>query len=124
MATPPRTHRVHAEARPDGCDLELSGLVRQTVLDTIQLLAEHPALMDDLDAILGGHPSPDPYHPERDLPTEELVERLTGLLPTAVRLHHRPMAALADSLTQIVTNQRPTAPITALPQQQDRRWSA
>lgn len=108
MSTPPRAHRIHATPKPDGCTVELEGFVHQTLVDLIALLAERPSLMDDLTALIDNPPAPpDAFTPEKDLPTESLVERIAAHLPVGVRLHHRATAALAGTLTQIVNQQRP-----------------
>jgi len=104
----PGQHRIHTTPRPDGCDLELEGFVHQGLVDLIGLLRDNDVLWDDLVALIDNPPAPpDAFIPERDLPTESLVERLAAHLPTTVRLHHRATAALADNLAQIITNQRP-----------------
>lgn len=112
----PRTHRVHVTPRPNGVDLNVEGFVHQTLTDVIVLLTEHPELMDDLDRIIGGTTPPDPYHPERDLPTEDLVRRMAAALPTAIRLHKPEVTALADSLNTVVQAQA-RRPLAVLPEQ-------
>lgn len=102
--TTSRAHRVHVALRPNGCDLEAPGFVEQTLVDLIALLADRPELMDDLDRVLNTTP-PDPFHPERDLPTEDLVAQLAALLPTSIRLYKPETANLAEQLGNVVKAQ-------------------
>jgi hypothetical protein len=119
-----RLHRIHATPRPDGCTVELDGYLHQTLTDLLALLRDDDVLRDDLMAVIDGPTTPpDPYIPERDLPTESLVERLAEHLPTGVRLERKATAQLGNTLTAIARQQAP-APVTQLPQQQDRRWTA
>lgn len=109
-----RTFPVTVTPRPDGCDLDVSGFLRQTVLDVIAALAEHPELMDDLDRVLTATPS-DPFSKEKDLPTEALAEKLAAVLPTTIRVHGPALDKLAGTLTHI-SRQQGGRPIGAIPQ--------
>lgn len=107
--TTPRVHRIHATPRPDGCQVELDGFVHQTLTDLLALLTDNDVLRDDLMAIIDGPTTPpDPYLPERDLPTESLVERLAAHLPTGVRLERKATASLGATLTGIARQQART----------------
>jgi hypothetical protein len=120
----PRPHRITPEPRPDGCDVHLQGFVHQTLTDLIALLADNDVLRDDLLAIIDNPPTPpDAFTPERDLPTESLVERLAAHLPTAVRLERKTTAQLGQTLTAIARQQARTAP-DALPRQTRRGEAA
>lgn len=99
-----RTFPITVTPRPDGCDLDVEGFQRQTLMDVIALLAEHPELMDDLDRVLTATP-PDPFAPERNLPTEELVARLSAALPTTIRVHGPALDKLAGTLGEISRRQ-------------------
>jgi hypothetical protein len=123
--TTPRVHRIHATPRPDGCQVELDGFVHQGLVDLIDLLRHDDVLWEDLTALIDNPPAPpDQYRPEVDLPTESLVVRLAAHLPVTVRLERKATASLGATLTGIARQQaRTTAPVTALPQQQDRRAS-
>ncbi|WP_329131433.1 hypothetical protein OG552_10195 [Streptomyces sp. NBC_01476] len=102
MTTTPRSHAVTVTPRPDGCDLDVTGFVRHLLADVIGLLADRPELMDDLDRVVTGGEAPDLYHPERHLPTEQLVEDLLAALPAsalAIRLHQAATERLARNLT-------------------------
>lgn len=95
-----RRFPITVTARPDGADLDVEGFQRQTILDVIQALAEHPELMDDLDRVLSATPA-NPFHPERHLPTEHLANRLSALLPNSIRIHGPALDQLAGSLAAI-----------------------
>lgn len=119
--TQPRAHRVTPTLRPNGCDLDVEGFVQQTLVDLIALLADrdHPEFMDDLDRVLTSTAAPDPFHPERDLPTEDLVARLSALLPTSIRLHRPEAVALANQLAAIAAGQA-RRPLGSVPEQPGR----
>lgn len=116
-------HRVTVTPAPDGARLDVEGFVRQTVTDVIALLAEHPELMDDLDRILTPGAPADPYKPERNLPTEALVDAVTSKLPHAIRVHGPALDALAGTLTTISRNQG-GRPIGNIPGQRDGEVAA
>lgn len=122
MTNTPRSHRMTVTARPDGADLDVTGFQQQTILDLIALLAESPELMDDLDQVITGTTPPDPFHPERHLPTEDLVARLSAALPTSIRLHGPAVDKLAGALSAISRSQG-GRPYGVIPVQQDRRAS-
>jgi hypothetical protein len=106
--TTPRAHSVTVTPKPDGCDLDVRPYARDLLTDVIALLAESPELMDNLDRVVAGGDAPDPYQPERHLPTEHLVEQLLAALPasaTAIRLHGPQLDRLADNLATISAGQ-------------------
>lgn len=117
-----RTSPVTVTPRPDGCDLDVEGYLRQTVLDVIAALAEHPELMDDLDRVLNTTP-PDPFSKEKDLPTEALAEKLAAVLPTTIRVHGPALDKLAGTLTAISRSQG-GRPIGAIPSQREEGAAA
>lgn len=112
-----RTYPITVTPRPDGCDLDVSGFLRQTVLDVIAALAEHPELMDDLDRVLSASPA-DPFSKEKDLPTEALADQLSAVLPTTIRIHGPALDKLAGTLTAISRSQG-GRPIGAIPAQRE-----
>jgi hypothetical protein len=123
----PRAHRITPTPRPNGCDLHVEGFVSAFLTDLLDVLARDPGLMDRLVAIVDGPTSrPDPFAPERELPTERLVADLCDRLPTSIRQHRPALAALHGALGRILADQqravRP-ALLPTLPQQQDRRAS-
>jgi len=117
MSDNARRFPITVTPRPDGADLDVEGFQRQTVLDVIQALAEHPELMDDLDRVLSATPA-NPFHPERHLPTEHLVNSLSALLPTSIRVYGPALDQLAGTLTAI-SRQQGGRPIGAIPTQRE-----
>jgi hypothetical protein len=122
----PRSHRITPTPRPSGADLDVTGYVRDLVVDLVVLLRERPTLMDDLCAVVDNPPAaPDPFQPERSLPVEHLAEALCDALPTSIRLHRAPLAELHARLGVILARQEagPRPLLPRLPEQQDRRAS-
>lgn len=123
----PRAHRITPTPKPDGCELDITGYTRDLLLDLIGLLRATPTVMDDLCALVDNPPpASDPFRPERNMPTEDFVERLCDLLPTGIRLHRPALMALGMRLRDIAAAQTgPERPglLPVLPQQQDRRAS-
>ena len=121
----PRPHRVTPVARPSGADLDVTGFVTDVLTDLVSVLRDRAALLEDLCAVVDGPAAkPDPFRPEAELPTERLVEALSEVLPTGIRLHHGPLAALHGRLGEILARQQGPRPrLSRLPEQQDRRAS-
>lgn len=122
-----RAHRITPTPRPDGCDLNIEGFVTDLLTDLLDLLGRDAGLMDQLCAIIDGEPArPDPFTPERELPTEALVADLVDRLPTAIRQHRPAVAALHAALGRMLDGQQGAARpalLPVLPTQQDRRVS-
>lgn len=109
----PGQHRIHTTPRPDGCDVHLDGFVHQGLVDLIGLLRDNGVLWDDLVALIDNPPAPpDSFQPERDLPTEDLANRLAEHLPTAIRLHREATTTLGTTLTSIAQQQARTTTAT------------
>lgn len=127
----PRAHRITPTPRPNGCDLAVEGFVSALLTDLLDLLGRDADLMDRLVGIVDGDVvKPDPFAPERELPTERLVADLVDQLPTEIRQIRPELIGLYLRLRDLLAAQGVTQPElrfdarpVELPRQQDRRAS-
>lgn len=120
-----RTYPITVMPRPSGVALDAVPVARHLLMDLIALLRERPELMDDLDSAVYGATAPDPFVPERTLPTEDLVERILSALPdaaTEIRIHGPQLSRIAGTLAQVARDQAPT--ITEKTRQHPRAGAA
>jgi hypothetical protein len=117
----PRAFPVHASGRADGADLQVHAAHYEHVIkDLIGVLDENPDLLGDLLALFADKPPvQDPHDIAQPDPVDLLAERLVAALPVAsrtIRLHHNPLARLADNLTSLAGRRTGW-----FPRQQNRR---
>lgn len=118
----PRTG-VTVTPRPDGADLHIGDTYLRPLLhDLLTLLADKPALLDDLLSLYADPASAaDRYRPDVASRDEALIDRLMTELPTTIRLYLTPARRLGAALGRI-TRRQARRPLATVPAQD--RWAS